>query len=81
MCFDLAWNWGLDARAIADWLSRSSSAGDGWMKFNSVSNVQSHIAWVVALELAIYSASVDDRVTVGCFLNDHATAPPPTRKT
>ena len=54
ICLDLAWNWGLDASAIANWLSSNNSAGDGWMKFNLVSKVLSHITWVVAFELAMY---------------------------
>jgi hypothetical protein len=51
------------------------------MKLSSFNKFLNHIAWVVAFELAIYSASIDDRATVGCFLDDHTTAPPPNKKT
>ena len=81
ICLDLAWNWGFDANAMADWLLSNSSAGEGCMKFNSMNKFLSQMAWVVAFELAMYSASVVDRATVGCFLEDQAMAPPPIRNT
>ena len=66
---------------MADWLSSSSSTGEGCKKLSSVNRFCSQIACVVAFELAIYSASVEEGATVGCFFEDQATALPLMRNT
>ena len=67
---------------MATWImTRSSFAGVGWRKLSSSNSFLNYIACVVALELTIYLASVEDKATVSCFFEDHATAPPPRRNT
>ena len=51
------------------------------MKLSSSNNFLNHMACIVALELAMYSASVEESTTISCFFEDHAMAPPPMRNT
>ena len=46
----------------------------------SLKNFDNHIAWAVAHEKAIYSASTVDNATVSCHLHSQETGPPATMK-
>ncbi|KAM6547903.1 hypothetical protein CsatB_030012 [Cannabis sativa] len=46
----------------------------------SSSILLSHIAWLVVIAAAIYSASADDCATVACFFDAHENIPDPSVK-
>ena len=79
MCFVREWNCEFFARAMALWLSPkmtvaigSSSSLTSWEK-SDCSQIASLVAWVCAT----YSASQEDRETVGCLFEDQLIAPLP----
>ena len=76
MCLVREWNFGLLHKAIAPWLSSCITVGCSYVKFISFSNERSHSASCNAKLAAIYSASVDDRATIGCFLLVQLINPP-----
>jgi len=50
-------------------------------KSSSVSKVHSHMAFLVALDDTIYSASTEEMVTVTCFFEDQEIELPAISKT
>lgn len=52
----------------------------GWRGLNSVSSRRSHVASFAASVRAMYSASVDDKATMGCLLEHQLTGPPLSMK-
>ncbi len=50
--------------------------GSGWRSPNSVNSRRSHVASFAAIVKVIYSASIDDKVTVGRLLEHKLTGPP-----
>ena len=67
--------------AMVDWLSTWRVVGDDVfclsLERKSLNQMASLVVWV----LAIYSASVLERATVGCFFELQLMAPPPKVKT
>jgi len=61
------------ASAIQSWLSALIIVAVIWGKSSSLSNVQSQTAFFVVLTKAIYSASTEEIVMVGCFFEDQET--------
>jgi hypothetical protein len=57
------------------WFSLKIIVASSCGKPKSYSNFQSHMASLVANEVAMYSTFVDERATVGCFLLTQHTAP------
>ena len=79
MCFVLAWCMGFLASPIHLWLSLWITVAPfcGWPM--SASKHRSQMASFVACVAAMYSASVEDRATVTCHLDDQLTGHPLTR--
>ena len=69
------------ARAIQPWLLAKMTVAVVGEKSNSVRSVHSHTASLVAFAEAMYSASTEEVVTVGCFFEDQVTELPATSKT
>jgi hypothetical protein len=70
---------GLDARSAEPLLSTEMGRGLERLKPICDKSDRIHITCLAALESTIYSASVEERATVGCFLLAQETAPPPIR--
>jgi hypothetical protein len=70
---------GLDARSAEPLLLMEMERGSERLKPICNKSDQIYIACLVASESTIYSASVEERVMVGCFLLAQETAPPPIR--
>ena len=66
--------------AMVDWLSMWRVVGEDMSCLSSESKSLSQTASLAAWAPAMYSASVLERVTVGCFLELQLTAPPPKVK-
>lgn len=79
MCFLREWNCGFFAKAMAPWLSPKMTVAAGY--FISLRNWErsdcSQIASLVAWVCATYSASQEDKETVGCLFEDQLIAPLP----
>ena len=77
ICFDRAWNCEFSVNFIAAWLSTLMRVDPLGGIPSSVSNsqIQRH-SWVVLLS-TMYSASIVDNATVGCFFEYQEMAPPP----
>ena len=69
------WPTGLWTSVIQPWLSALIIVTVIWGKSSSSSNVQSQIASFIMLAEAIYSASTEEVVIVGCFFEDQETEP------
>ena len=74
ICFVHVWNVEFFANEIADWLSLYMVILVGDSTPISPKNHQIQMASFVACARAIYSASVVERVTVGCHLLAHLMA-------
>ena len=68
MCLVLAWKTGFADKYFAPILSHHSLAALGQLILSSYSKIWIHITSAVALAIALYSDSVLDLDTVGCFL-------------
>jgi hypothetical protein len=66
--------------AIADWLLTWRVVGEDMSCLSSESKSLSQMASLVAWAPAMYSASVLERATVGCFLELQLMVPPPKVK-
>ena len=74
-CLVRLWNWGFLAIDIDPSLSPRSRIGSLWMNPNSPYRCRIHVASQAASDSATYSASVDDRAIVDCFLDPQVIAP------
>lgn len=72
---------GPSAILIQDWLSSYMTVGALQLIPISGSNFLSQIASHAPWQCEMYSAYVDDKLTVDCFLNDQLTTLPKTLKT
>src|SRR5882724_500362 len=76
ICFVLTWNWPSLDRAMVAWLLQFNTVGvdNGLVisRRNALSQRASFVAWAAAM----YSASVVESATRGCFLELQLTAPP-----
>lgn len=61
---------------MAPWLSFWIARESGKLMFRSSRMIRSHANSFPASTVALYSASVEERLTVGCFLDIQLTAPP-----
>ena len=80
MCFERSWNLGFLVSAMQDWLSQCRILAPGCGKPKSDNSWRSHSSSFVAEAVAMYSDSVEERATVGCFRLCQEMAPPPRRK-
>lgn len=76
MCFDRAWKTGFSAKAMALSLLFRVGKAVGRLRHKYSKIVHSHARSFPASTVALYSASVEDRLIVGCFLDIQLTAPP-----
>ena len=76
MCFVLEWKTGLTANFCADWLSLKMVILDRCLKPNSSIQVVKYMPSFADSVRLMYSASVDDKATVFCFLEHQEIADP-----
>ena len=76
MCLVRLWWTGFKARSIDPLLSTCIDRGDCCLNPSSEKRVRSQIPCLEASEMAMYSASVEERATVGCFLDAQQMLPP-----
>ena len=79
MCFDRAWEIGLEARAKALILSHHTTGAEARETCNSRNNILSQYTLAVTRAKHLYSASVLDFDTTGCFLADQDMRLDPTK--
>ena len=79
MCFVCAWCIGFLASPIHPWLSSWMTVAPFWGCPMSANRRQSQMASLVAWVADMYSASIEDRATVTCRLDDQLTGHPLTR--
>ena len=68
-------------RAITDWLSILSGVGSFCEKPSSASSIRVHNVYDAAFDLAMYLASMLDKDTDFCFLNDYMMVVPDIKMT
>ena len=77
MCLVLLWNTWFFDNAMAELLSQKIVVGSWWFCDKSFKTLLIQTAWHAALVAATYSASAEDRVTMGCFFEAHETTSVP----
>ena len=77
MCLVLLWNTLFFDNDMAELLSQKIVVGSWWFCDKSFKILLIQTAWHVALVAATYSASAEDRVTMGSFFEAHETTPIP----
>ena len=77
MCLVFLWNTWFFDNAMAELLSRNIVVGSWWFYDKYFKTLLIQTAWHAALVATTYSASAEDRVTMGCFFEAHNTTPIP----
>ena len=76
ICFERVWNPAFIVYSIVPQLSTKMEVGASGFSPSSVNSCRIHTFSWVAFDKAMYSASILDNATVGCFLELHVVAPP-----
>lgn len=71
ICLVLSWKVGLDAIAIAAWLSQNTIVGRNEVIFKSFKSLEIHVNSLVTKVKALYLASMEDLETVTYFFDFH----------
>ena len=77
ICLVLLWNTWFFDNAMAELLLQKMVVGSWWFYDKSFNTLLIQTTWHATLVATTYSASAEDKVTMGCFFESHETTPIP----